>query len=58
MPWWNFLVERPTEVADHYSEADPMKLAIRTPQYVIHGSLDDIVPPSLSKDYVSAKLKC
>ena len=47
----------PTEVADHYREADPMKLAIRASQCIIHGVADDIVPPSLSKDYVSAKLK-
>ncbi|MGB8582526.1 MAG: prolyl oligopeptidase family serine peptidase [Candidatus Sulfotelmatobacter sp.] len=52
-----FLGGTPTEVADHYREADPMKLAIRGLQCVIHGVADDIVPPSLSKDYVSAKLK-
>ena len=34
-----------------------MKLAIRTRQCVIHGVADDTVPPTLSKDYVSAKLK-
>jgi acetyl esterase/lipase len=50
-----FLGGTPTEVADHYREADPMKLAIRAPQCIIQGVGDDIVPPSLSKDYVSAK---
>ncbi len=52
-----FLGGTPTEVADHYREADPMKLAIQARQCVIHGVADDTVPPSLSKDYVSAKLK-
>lgn len=53
----NFLGGTPNQVADHYREADPMKLAIRARQCVIHGVEDDIVPPSLSKAYVSAKLK-
>ncbi len=53
----NFLGGTPNEVADHYREADPMQLAVRTSQCVIHGVEDDIVPPSLSKDYVSAKVK-
>lgn len=52
-----FLGGTPTEVADHYREADPMKLAIRARQCIIHGVADDTVPPGLSKDYVSAKLK-
>lgn len=50
-----FLGGTPTEVEDHYREADPMKLAIRARQWLVHGSVDDIVPPSLSKDYVKAK---
>jgi acetyl esterase/lipase len=53
----NFLGGTPDKVADHYREADPMKLAIRTRQCVIHGAADDTVPPRLSKDYVTAKLK-
>jgi acetyl esterase/lipase len=52
-----FLGGTPTEVADHYREADVMRLAIRARQWVVHGSADDIVPPSLSKDYVSAKVR-
>lgn len=52
----NFLGGTPNEVADHYREADPMKLPIRTRQCVIHGTDDDIVPPDLSTHYVSAKL--
>jgi acetyl esterase/lipase len=52
-----FLGGMPTEVADHYREADPMKLSIAARQWVVHGSADDIVPPRLSKDYVAAKVK-
>jgi len=52
-----FLGGTPAEVADHYREADPMKLAIAARQFLVHGSNDDIVPPSLSKDYVKGKAK-
>jgi acetyl esterase/lipase len=52
-----FLGGTPAEVADHYREADPMKLAIRARQWLMHGAGDDVVPPALSKDYVSAKQK-
>jgi acetyl esterase/lipase len=52
-----FLGGTPPEVADHYREADPMKLAIGARQFLVHGSDDDIVPPSLSTDYVKAKAK-
>ncbi len=50
-----FLGGTPAEVADHYREADPMKLPIGARQFLLHGTDDDIVPPSLSKDYVKAK---
>jgi len=52
-----FLGGTPAEVADHYREADPIKLKIRGRQWLVHGGADDVVPPSLSKDYVSAKPK-
>jgi acetyl esterase/lipase len=52
-----FLGGTPREVADHYREADPMKLKIGVQQSVVHGSADDIVPPSFSRDYVTAKRK-
>jgi acetyl esterase/lipase len=52
-----FLGGKPAEVADHYREADPMKLVIHGRQWLVHGSMDDIVPPSFSKDYVGAKVK-
>lgn len=52
-----FLGGAPAEVADHYREADPMKLAIGARQCLVHGAMDDVVPPALSRDYVSAKQK-
>lgn len=52
-----FLGGTPGDVADHYREADPMKLAIRTRQWVVHGGEDDVVPPAISKGYVSVKQK-
>jgi len=52
-----FLGGTPAEVADHYREADPMKLAIAAGQWLVHGKDDDIVPPEFSRDYVSAKQK-
>lgn len=52
-----FLGGTPAEVADHYKEADPMKLAIRTRQWLVHGVEDDTVPPAFSRDYVAAKQK-
>jgi acetyl esterase/lipase len=52
-----FLGGTPTEVADHYREADPMRLAIGARQWLVHGAADDVVPPTLSADYVRAKGK-
>jgi acetyl esterase/lipase len=52
-----FLGGTPTEVADHYREADPMKLAIGARTWLVHGAADDIVPPEFSRDYVKAKGK-
>ena len=52
-----FLGGTPVEVADHYREADPMNLAIKARQRLIHGSADDIVPFSFSSDYAGAKQK-
>jgi acetyl esterase/lipase len=49
---------KPTEVPDHYQEADPMRLPVpQAHQLVIHGSADDIVPPEFSRDYVEKKKK-
>jgi acetyl esterase/lipase len=52
-----FLGGTPAEVADHYREADPMKLAIGARQWLMHGAADDVVPPAFSRDYVTAKQK-
>jgi len=53
-----FLRGTPSEVPDHYREADPMQLAIpHAQQWLIHGSADDVVLPAFSRDYVSAKQK-
>lgn len=52
-----FLGGEPAEAGDHYREADPMKLRIAPRQWLVHGKEDDTVPPTLSRDYVSAKLK-
>ena len=52
-----FLGGTPAAVADHYREADPMKLAIRARQWLVHGAADDVVPPSFSRDYARTKAK-
>jgi acetyl esterase/lipase len=53
-----FLRGTPSEVPDHYREADPMELSIaRARQWLIQGSDDDVVPPDFSRDYVLAKQK-
>jgi len=51
-----FLHGTPDQVPDHYREADPMQLSIpQARQRLIHGSVDDVVPPAFSRDYVAAK---
>jgi len=53
-----FLGGKPAEVADHYREADPMELSIaQARQWLVHGSVDDVVPVGFSRDYVAAKQK-
>ena len=52
-----FLGGTPTDMEDHYREADPMKLKIAARQWLVHGEADDIVPPTFSKNYVGAKRK-
>jgi acetyl esterase/lipase len=53
-----FLHGTPTEVPDHYREADPMQLSIPAArQWLVHGSADDTVPADFSLDYVSRKQK-
>ena len=53
-----FLGGRPSEVPDHYREADPMALKIaHARQWVLHGAHDDTVPPAFSRDYAAHKKK-
>ena len=53
-----FLRGTPSEVPDHYREADPMELSIpQAQQWLVHGSVDDVVPVDFSRDYVAAKQK-
>jgi acetyl esterase/lipase len=53
-----FLGGQPTDVPDHYHEADPMQLPIpQATQIVIHGSADEVVPPDFSRKYVEKKMK-
>ncbi|HVN22241.1 MAG TPA: alpha/beta hydrolase [Dongiaceae bacterium] len=53
-----FLRGTPSQVPDHYREADPMQLSIaKVRQWLIHGSADEVVPPSFSRDYLALKQK-
>lgn len=53
-----FLGGTPSQVPDHYREADPMQLSItRAQQWLIHDSADDTVPPAFSRDYADRKKK-
>jgi acetyl esterase/lipase len=53
-----FLHGTPSDVPDHYREADPMELSVaQARQWLVHGSTDDVVPPAFSRDYVAAKQK-
>lgn len=54
-----FLGGKPSDVPEHYREADPMRVAIdnTTTQWLIHGSADDVVPPGFSRQYVERKKK-
>lgn len=53
-----FMRGTPTEVPDHYREADPMQLSIpQAQQWLVHGSTDDTVPVDFSRNYVAAKEK-
>jgi acetyl esterase/lipase len=51
-----FMGGEPSEVAEHYHEADPMQLSIRKAREVlIYGTKDDVVPPDFSRKYVEVK---
>jgi len=51
-----FLGGKPSDVPEHYREADPMDLSITSArQWLLHGSEDDTVPPAFSRDYTDQK---
>ena len=54
-----FLGGKPSEVTEHYREADPIQLAINraTTQWLIHGAGDDTVPSFFSRQYAEQKKK-
>lgn len=47
----------PQQVAEHYAEADPVRLTVRARQLLIHGSEDSVVPPDFSSRYRDEKFK-
>jgi acetyl esterase/lipase len=53
----DFLGGKPSELHDHYREADPMQLNIphATIQWLIHGAVDNVVPSYLSRNYTEQK---
>jgi acetyl esterase/lipase len=55
----DFLGGKPSQVTEHYREADPLQLAINhaTTQWLIHGAGDDIVPSFFSRQYTEQKKK-
>ena len=55
----DFLGGKPSQVPEHYHEADPMQLAIdhATTQWLIHGAGDDVVPSYFSRQYAEQKKK-
>jgi acetyl esterase/lipase len=50
-----FLGGTPEQVSEHYKEASPAELAIRTAQTILHGTKDDTVPVEMSREYVRQK---
>jgi len=51
-----FLGGNPSDVPEHYHEADPMRLKLqKTVQWLIHSLGDDVVPASFSRAYVEQK---
>ncbi|MEP6644221.1 MAG: prolyl oligopeptidase family serine peptidase [Acidobacteriaceae bacterium] len=50
-----FMGGNPKEVPEHYHEADPAQLKISATQWLIHGAGDDVVPSTMSRQYVESK---
>ena len=54
----DFLGGKPSEVPEHYHEADPAELKIpHARQWLVHGAADDVVPPAFSREYAELKKK-
>jgi acetyl esterase/lipase len=51
----DFLGGKPSQVTDHYREADPMQLKIAATQWLVQGLADDVVPAYFSRNYVQTK---
>lgn len=53
----DFLGGKPSEIPEHYREADPMQISIphATTQWLIHGAEDAVVPSYLSRNYAEQK---
>lgn len=50
-----FLGGTPHDVPDRYAAADPARLApLGVPQLLVHGTVDDVVPPAQSRAYALA----
>jgi acetyl esterase/lipase len=50
-----FLGGEPADVPERYAEASPAaRLPLGLPQVLVHGSADEVVPPSQSRDYAAA----
>lgn len=53
-----FLGGKPSDVPEHYREADPMELRVtHARQWLLHGADDDTVSPAFSRDYALQKQK-
>ena len=53
-----FLGGKPSEVPEHYREADPTELKVSNArQWLVHGTEDDTVPVAFGRDYVDQKKK-
>lgn len=50
-----FLQGTPQQVPEHYREASPIMLKVAASQVLIAGDKDDVVPPEMSRGYVSKK---
>ena len=55
----DFLGATPAEAPDRYSAASPIELLpMRTPQLLLHGTRDEVVPIELSERFAAASNNC